>query len=41
MYVGFWWESQKPGDFTAQVCRAVMKYIFLKENSAKNIYDDV
>jgi hypothetical protein len=26
------------GDFTAKECRAVMKYLFLKLKSAKNIY---
>jgi hypothetical protein len=29
------------GDFTAKVCQAVIIYLFLKENSAKKIYDDI
>jgi transposase len=33
--------AQNNGDFTAKECRAVMKYLFLKGNSAKNIYDDM
>jgi transposase len=31
--------GQNNGDFTAKECRAVMKYIFLTGNSAKQIYD--
>jgi transposase len=31
--------AQNNGDFTAKVYRAVMKYLFLKGNSAKKIYD--
>jgi transposase len=33
--------GQNNGDFTAKEWRAVMKYLFLKENSAKKIYDDM
>jgi hypothetical protein len=32
--------AQNNGDFTAKECRAVIKYLFLKENSAK-FYDDM
>jgi transposase len=32
---------QSNGDFTAKECQAVMKYVFLKGNSAKKIYDDM
>jgi hypothetical protein len=33
---------QNNGDFIAKECRAVMKYLFLKGNSAKKkIYDDM
>jgi hypothetical protein len=31
--------AQNNGDFTVKQCRAVMKYVFLKGNLAKNIYD--
>jgi transposase len=31
--------AQNSEDFTAKECPAVMKYLFLKENSAKQIYD--
>jgi hypothetical protein len=32
---------QNNGDFTVKECRAVKKYLFLKGNSAKKIYDDM
>jgi transposase len=32
---------QNDGDFTAKECQVVMKYIFLKGNSAKMIYIDI
>jgi hypothetical protein len=31
--------AQNNGDFTAKECRAVMKYLFLKVNSAKKFLD--
>jgi transposase len=31
--------AQNNGNFTAKECQAVMKYLFLKGNSAKRIYD--
>jgi transposase len=31
--------AQNNGDFTAKECRAVMKYLFLKGNSAKKMYN--
>jgi histone-lysine N-methyltransferase SETMAR len=31
--------AQNNGDFTAKECRAVMKYLFLKGSSAKQIYN--
>jgi hypothetical protein len=33
--------AQNNGDFIAKGCRAVMKYLFLKGNSAKKIYNDM
>jgi transposase len=33
--------AQNNGDFTAKECRAVMKYLYLKGSSAKQIYDDM
>jgi predicted HAD superfamily hydrolase len=33
--------AQNNGDFTAKEFRAVMKYLFLKGNSAKKIYDNM
>jgi hypothetical protein len=33
--------AQNNGDFTAKEYREVMKYLFLKGNSAKNVYDDM
>jgi hypothetical protein len=33
------WKWHKTTDFTAKEWRAVMKYLFIKGNSAKNIYD--
>jgi hypothetical protein len=33
--------AQNNADFTAQERRAVVKYLFLEENSAKKIYDDM
>jgi hypothetical protein len=33
--------EQNNGDFTAKEYRTVMKCLFLKENSAKKIYDDM
>jgi hypothetical protein len=32
---------QNNGDFTAKGWQAVMKYLFLKRNLAKKIYDDM
>jgi transposase len=32
---------QNDGDFNAKGCRTVMKYLSLKGNSAKKIYDDM
>jgi transposase len=31
--------AQNNGDFSAKECRAVMKYLFLKGKSVKEIYD--
>jgi transposase len=31
--------AQNNGDFTAKECRAVMKYLFVKGNLAKKVYD--
>jgi hypothetical protein len=33
--------AQSSGDFFAKYCQVVMKYLFLKENSTKNIYIDM
>jgi hypothetical protein len=33
--------EQNNGDFTAKVCRVMMKYLSLKGNSVKKIYDDM
>jgi hypothetical protein len=33
--------EQGNGDFIPKQCRAVMKYVHRKENSAKKIYDDM
>jgi transposase len=33
--------AQNNGDFTVKEWRVVMKYLFLKGNSAKRIYDDM
>jgi hypothetical protein len=33
--------ARNNGDFAAKECQAVMKYLFLKGNSAKKIYDDM
>jgi hypothetical protein len=33
--------AQNNRDFTAEGCQVVMKYVFLKGNSAKKIYGDI
>jgi transposase len=33
--------AQNNGDFTVKECQVVMKYLFLKGNLAKKIYDDM
>jgi hypothetical protein len=33
--------AQKNGDIIAKECRVLMKYLFLKENATKKMYDDM
>jgi hypothetical protein len=33
--------AQSSGHFTAKECQAVMKYLFIRRNSTKKIYNDM